>query len=80
MQEISDSEMVSCLLHLGAGGCPCFFLLAEACVPLNTARPLLKKMSMTSVDGFNCQCLGLSRNGLHQLSGKNHKGIGQEAA
>ena len=46
MQEIS--EMVSRPLHLGAGGCQHFFLLAEACVPLHTgtARPVLK-------NGFN---------------------------
>ena len=66
MQKIS--EMVSRPRYLGAGGCQLFFLLAEACAPLRTARPLLRKTSMTSVDGFNG--LGLSRNGLHYLSGK----------
>jgi len=45
MQEIS--EMVSRPRHLGAGGFPRFYWLAEACVPLRTARPLLKRTSMT---------------------------------
>ena len=76
MQEIS--EMVSRPLHLGAGGCQRFFLLAEACVPLRTARPLLKKTFMTSVDDFIG--LGLSRNGLTNFLEKNHKSIGQKAA
>ena len=48
MQEIS--EMVSRPRHLGAGGFPRFYWLAEACVPLRTARPLLKKTS-TDVPG-----------------------------
>ena len=45
MQEIS--EMVSRPRHLGAGGFPRFYWLAEACLPLRTARPLLKRTSMT---------------------------------
>ena len=65
MQEIS--EMVSRPLHLGAGGCQRFVL--------RTARPLLKKPSMTSVDGYNG--LGLA---FTNFLGKNHKSIGQEAA
>ena len=48
MQEIS--EMVSRPLHLGASGYQRFLRLAEACVPLRTARPLLKKTS-TDVPG-----------------------------
>jgi len=45
MQEIS--EMVSRPRHLGAGGFPRLQRLAEACLPLRTARPLLKRTSMT---------------------------------
>ena len=48
MQEIS--AMVSRPRHLGAGGCQRFFWLAEACVPLRTARPPFKKTS-TDVPG-----------------------------
>ena len=80
MQEIS--EMVSRPRHLGAGGCPRYYWLAEACVPLRTARPLLKKTSMMSVDGFNSltSVLVSPEMAFTNFLGKNHKSIGQETA
>ena len=42
-QEISEMVFRRGQRHLGAGGCLLFFWLAEACRPLHTARPLLKK-------------------------------------
>ena len=80
MQEIS--EMVSRLLHLGAGGCQRFFLLAEACVLLHTARPILKKTS-TGVPGrqwTDLTVLVSPEMAFTNFRGKPHKIIVQEAA
>jgi len=43
-QEISEMVSRRGQRHLGAGGCQHFFWLAQACTPLRTARPLLKRL------------------------------------
>ena len=80
MQEIS--EMVSRPRHLGASGFPRFYWLAEACVPLHTARPLFKK---TSKDVPGRQWTDLTvlvspEMAFTNFLGKSHKSMGQEAA
>ena len=80
MQEIS--AMVSRPLHLGACVCQRFFWLAEACILLRTARPLLKKTS-TDVPGrlwTDLTVLVSPEMAFTNFLGKPHKSIGQEAA
>ena len=79
MQEIS--EMVSRPLHLGAGGFPRFYWLAEACLPLRTARPLLKKSSTDVQERLwtDLMVLVSPEMAFTNFLGKPHKSIAQEA-